>query len=80
MTYVLDKACVAGGVKIAIVSRLLVGGHVIRPDKLAVYGNKVPKYVVVQSGQGRVVLDMTGATVALHKVSALCAAVEAHSR
>ena len=80
MTYVLDKTCVAGGVKIVIVSRLLVGGQMIRPDKLAVYGNKVPKYVVVQSGQGRVVLDMTGATVALHKVSALCAAVEAHSR
>ncbi len=72
MSYVLGKPFVVGGFTVAVVSRLVVGGHVTGRHGLAAYCSKAPAYVVVQDGQGRAALDMTGATVALEEVSALC--------
>ena len=72
MSYVLGAPFVAGGFTIAVVSRLVVDGHVIGRFGLAAYCSKAPAYIVVQDGKGRAVLDMTGTKVALEEVSALC--------
>jgi hypothetical protein len=72
MRYVLGKPFVAGGFTIAVVSRQAVQGHVAGRNGLAAFCSKAPAYVVVQDGQGRAVLDMTGAKVALEEVRALC--------
>lgn len=75
MSYVLGPPFVTGGYTISVVSRHVVGGQVIGRHGVALHCAKAPAYVVVQDGQDRAVLDMTGAKVALEEVSALCPAV-----
>jgi hypothetical protein len=77
MSYVLGQSFEAGGYTIAVVSRQVVGGQVIGKCGVAVQCFKSPAYVVVQNRQGRAVLDMTGAKVALAEVTALCPEVGA---
>ncbi|MCK0097324.1 hypothetical protein MWU60_17230 [Yoonia sp. F2084L] len=72
MSYVLGKPFVAGRFRVAIISRHLVSGHRVGRQGIALHCTKAPAFVVVQDGQGRAVLDMTGAKVAMEKVSALC--------
>jgi hypothetical protein len=75
MSFVLGEPFDVGGYRVAIVSRQVVGGHVIGRGGVALHCTKAPAYVVVDDGQGRVVLDMTGAKVMLEEVSTLCPAV-----
>ena len=77
MKYVLGKPFKAGRYKVAVVSRQGVDGRSMGGQGVALACHKEPAFVVVQEGQGRVVLDMMGAEVPLADVATLCPAVTA---
>jgi len=75
MKYVLGDPIVSGGYTVAIVSRQVVAGRQRKARGISGFCCKQPVYVVVRKGEGRAVLDMSGAKVPLEEVQALCPAV-----
>lgn len=70
MNYILGEPIETGRFTVAIVSRQAVAAR-----GTAFLCSKQPVYVVVRDGQGRAILDMTGAKVPLEEVQTLCPAV-----
>lgn len=77
MTYVLGEPFLVDRYKVAVVSRQSVGTHVVGRHGIALQCSKTPAFVVVLDGQGRAVLDMSGAKVPVAQASALCPAIDA---